>query len=94
MLRVEPGFGLDVQHLSCALIDRINAHLGWRCVARVALRQEPLRRAPQKRRREPRPRSLASKARAEAATEGILDEDLRRALTTLGEHAFEQARRD
>jgi hypothetical protein len=94
MLRVEPGFGLDVQHMSGSLIDRINAHLGWRCVARVAIRQEPLRRVAPRRRREPPPRNLALKARAEAATEGIADEALRRALTTLGEHAFEQASRD
>ncbi len=94
MLRVEPGFGLDAQHMSGALIERINAHLGWRCVARLAIRQEPLRRPPQRRRREPPPRNLALKARAEAATEGIVDEALRRALTTLGEHAFEQARGD
>jgi hypothetical protein len=94
MLRVEPGFGLDVQHMSGSLIDRINAHLGWRCVARLAIRQEPLRRPPQRRRREPPPRSLALKARAEAATEGIADEALRRALTTLGENAFEQGRGD
>jgi len=94
MLRVEPGFGLDVQHMSGSLIDRINAHLGWRCVARVAIRQEPLRRAAPRLRREPAPRHPALIARAEAATEGIADEALRRALTTLGERAFAQARRD
>jgi hypothetical protein len=94
MLRVEPGFGLDVQHLSGALIERVNAHLGWRCVARVAIRQEPLRRAAQRRRREAPPRDPALRARAEAATEGIADEGLRRALTTLGEQTFAQALAD
>ena len=90
MLRVEPGFGLDVQHMSGALIDRVNAHLGWRCVARVAIRQEPLRPVAQRRRREA-PRNPALRARAEAATEGIADEGLRRALTTLGERTLAQA---
>ena len=90
MLRVEPGFGLDVQHMSSALIDRVNAHLGWRCVARIAIRQEPLRLAAKKRRRETPPRNPALRARAEAATEGIADEGLRRALTTLGERTLGQ----
>ncbi|MFY9655437.1 MAG: DciA family protein [Methylocystis sp.] len=94
MLRVEPGFGLDVQHMSGSLIDRINAHLGWRCIARVAIRQEPLRHATPRRRREPLPRNPGLKARAEAATEGIADEALRRALATLGERAFAQSRED
>jgi len=94
MLRVEPGFGLDVQHMSGALIDRVNAHLGWRCVARIAIRQEPLRRVAQRPRRETAPRSPALRARAEAATEGIADEGLRRALTTLGERALAQASAD
>jgi len=94
MLRVEPGFGLDVQHMSSALIDRVNAHLGWRCVARIAIRQEPLRRSAPMRRRAPPPRDLALRARAEAATEGIADEGLRRALTTLGERTLSQALAD
>ncbi len=90
MLRVEPGFGLDVQHMAGALIDRVNAHLGWRCVARIAIRQEPLRRAAPKRRRDlPQP-NPAIRARAEAATQGIKDDALRRALTTLGEQTFAQ----
>ncbi|WP_085771035.1 DUF721 domain-containing protein [Methylocystis bryophila] len=91
MLRVEPGFGLDVQHMAGALIDRINAHLGWRCVARIAMRQEPLRRAAPKRRPEATPRDPDLRARAEAATQGIADEALRRALTKLGEQTFAQA---
>ena len=41
-LRVEPGFGLDIQHMSGAIIERVNTHLGWRCVAKLAIRQEPL----------------------------------------------------
>ena len=94
MLRVEPGFGLDVQHLSGALIDRVNTHLGWRCIARVAIRQEPLRRVAQKRRRETPPPHPALRARAEAATEGIADEGLRRALTTLGERTLAQSLAD
>jgi hypothetical protein len=86
-LRVEPGFGLDVQHLSGTIVDRVNAHLGWRCVARVAIKQEPLQRAPARTAPEP-PRDAAARARAEIAAEGVEDEALRRALVTLGERAM------
>ncbi len=94
MLRVEPGFGLDVQHMAGVLIDRVNAHLGWRCVARIAIRQDPLRRAAPKRRREAPPPDPALRARAEAVTQGITNDALRRALTRLGEQTFAQTAPD
>jgi hypothetical protein len=87
VLRVEPGFGLDIQHMSPAIIERVNAHLGWRCVARVVLRQEPLRGAPPKTRPSP-PSDPAARARAATATEGVADDALRAALITLGERAL------
>lgn len=88
VLRVEPGFGLDIQHMAPALIDRVNAHLGWRCVARVTLRQEAL--APRLRAKRPRPAPVdpAARARAEAATDGFAEERLRAALIRLGEQAL------
>jgi hypothetical protein len=91
VLRVEPGFGLDIQHMSATLLDRVNTHLGWRCVARLSLRQEPLagrRRAP----RRARPIDAAARERAAAATEGVTDEALRAALMALGELALGRAR--
>lgn len=87
ILRVEPGFGLDIQHMSGLLVDRVNAHLGWRCVARISIRQEPLSRPADKPGRVPAPYPEA-RARAEAATQGVADEALRRALVTLGERAL------
>lgn len=93
VLRVEPGFGLEIQHMVPAIIDRVNAHLGWRCVARVALRQQTL--APQTGKKRPRP-SLAdpaARARAEAATEGVDEEALRAALVRLGEKALAARRK-
>ncbi|WP_159730340.1 DUF721 domain-containing protein [Methylosinus sp. Ce-a6] len=85
-LRVEPGFGLDIQHMSAAIIERVNAHLGWRCVAKVTMRQEPL--APRRARPARPPADLAARSRAEAATEGVADERLRAALVALGERAL------
>ena len=88
ILRVEPGFGLDIQHVAPTIVDRVNAHLGWRCVAKVSLRQQPLARhainAPQRNARfDP-----IARARAEAATEGVADDRLRAALVRLGEKAL------
>src|ERR1700730_13371008 len=34
VIRVETGFALELQHLAPVLIERVNAHFGWRCVSR------------------------------------------------------------
>ena len=46
-LRVEPGFAIDLQHLSPLLIERINGYFGYRAIARLTLQQGPVR-APRK----------------------------------------------
>ncbi|VFU10426.1 DUF721 domain-containing protein [Methylocella tundrae] len=83
IVRVETGFALELQHRAGAVIERVNAHLGWRCVDRLLLKQGPLeRRAPA---RPPRtPPALAIVKAAEAAVGNIPDEALRKALTRLG----------
>lgn len=88
ILRVAPGFGLEAQHMAPVILDRVNAHLGWRCVGRVALRQEELREAPAPKRPAPLPPDPDARARAEAATDGVADEALRAALVRLGEQAL------
>jgi len=94
ILRVEPGFGLEIQHMAPAIVDRVNAHLGWRCVARVTLRQQALSpRAEKEKRRRPAPIDPAVRARAEAATEGVSEESLRAALTRLGARALAPRRK-
>lgn len=87
ILRVEPGFGLEVQHIAPAIIERVNAHLGWRCVARLTLRQQALAARPTQR---PRPQRAdpAARAQAQSATDGVEDEALRAALIRLGERAL------
>jgi hypothetical protein len=90
-LRVEPGFGLDIQHMSGAIIERVNAHLGWRCVARLSLRQAVAPRPAPKRERAPAC-DPAAKARAAVATEGVEHEALRAALIALGERVLRPRR--
>lgn len=92
VLRVEPGFGLDIQHMSPTIIDRVNTHLGWRCVARLTIRQEPLAaraRAPRKK----APVDAAARERAVAAAEGVTNDSLRAALIALGERALAKTAR-
>jgi hypothetical protein len=87
VVRVESGFALEMQHLTGAVIERVNAHLGWHCVGRIALKQGPLTRkgagkAPR------RPPSAALLAAAEAQVSGIEAVDLRQALARLGAHVL------
>lgn len=41
-LRVESAWAPEVQHLSHRIVERINAHFGFRAVARIALRHAVL----------------------------------------------------
>lgn len=91
VLRVESGFALEMQHLAPILIERINAHLGWRCVGAIALRQGPLQRpGPPPR---PPPPDAEAVAGARRAVAGIEDEALRAALERLGAAVLARARR-
>ncbi len=83
VIRVESGFALELQHLAPVIIDRVNAHLGWKCVGRLLLKQGPIvRRETAKRRNAPI--SPAALAEAEKTVTHIGDIALREALTRLG----------
>ena len=45
VVRVESAFALEMQHLAPVVIERINAHYGWRCIGRIVLKQGPVKRA-------------------------------------------------
>jgi hypothetical protein len=83
VIRVEGAFALEMQHMAPVVVERINAHYGWRCVGKLVLKQGPVRRAS---RTPPRPRPLdaAAAERVRAATAGVGDEGLRAALDRLG----------
>jgi hypothetical protein len=91
VLRVDGAFALEAQHAAAVIVERVNAHLGWRCVDKVAFRQGPLVAAPPP--RPAPPPSAAAEARAGALAQGIEDEELRRALTRLGARAIDGADR-
>lgn len=90
VLRVEPGFGLEIQHLSGIVIDRVNAHLGWRCIGSLKIRQEKIDRSA----REPAraPEDPLARAEAERQVTGIEEEPLRQALTRLGARVLDRPR--
>ncbi len=83
VVRVESGFALELQQTAAEVVDRVNAHLGWRCVARLALRQGPIERRGAARRERPRADPSAAAAAARLVT-GVADDGLRDALTRLG----------
>ncbi len=88
VVRVEGGYALELQHVSGLVIERVNAHLGFACVGRIALKQGPLERRPS---RKParRPPPVAAVVAAEAAVAGVEDEALRQALSRLGARILE-----
>jgi hypothetical protein len=82
IVRVETGFALELQHLAPIVIERVNAHFGWRCVSRLLLKQGPVAAPPLARRA--RPLDKAAVTAAETIVGGAIDEPLRLALTRLG----------
>jgi hypothetical protein len=81
VLRVEGPAAIEIQHAAQVICERVNQFLGWRAVAKLALRQAPLRAGKNPRRRQP------DSATAERIAENlgtIDDDDLRGALGRLG----------
>lgn len=84
IVRVESGFALEFQHLAPILIERVNAHFGWRCISRILLKQGPIaarRPLPQ---HAVCPPAKAAELAAEKLVGDVREEPLRQALTRLG----------
>ncbi len=79
VLRIEGAFALEAQHSAPVIIERVNAHLGWRCVGKIAFRQGPLPPLKERRHAAPAP-SDSAQAAARAAAVSIENEDLREAV--------------
>ncbi len=82
VLRVEGPVALEIQHLSGVIIERVNRFFGWRAVARIQIRQAPLRR--QAKKQPPPAPDPAVVARLAAGMGDIADDALRDALARLG----------
>ena len=93
VLRVDGAFALEAQHNAAVIAARVNAHLGWRCVAKIAFRQGPLPPAKEKRSPCPAP-SAAAEAEAKARAGAIQSEELREALTRFGARVIDRSRTD
>lgn len=91
ILRVEGGGALELQHMEATVIERINRHLGWRCVGKLAFRQAPLvgRPEPKRRTQEPAPAAVQS---ARSAASRVEDPRLRDALVRLGSRVLDRGR--
>jgi hypothetical protein len=83
VVRVESAFALEMQHLAPVVIERVNAHYGWRCIGRLVLKQGPVRRAQPVRPAEPVLDDF-ERRRVGAAVESVADDRLRAALERLG----------
>jgi hypothetical protein len=92
VLRVESAFALEAQHSASVIVARANAHLGWRCIDKIAFRQGPLPPLKDKRRLAPIP-SDAAEAAARAAASPIVDDGLRDAVARLGSRAIDKSAR-
>ncbi len=63
VLRVDGAFALEAQHGAGIIVARVNAHLGWRCVDKIAFRQGPLPPRKEKRREPPAPSAESASRR-------------------------------
>jgi hypothetical protein len=90
ILRVDGAFALEAQHNAAIIVARVNQHLGWRCVEKIAFRQGPLPPIKQKRAPAPSP-SPEAEAEASGAASGVEDEALRAALTRLGARVIDHS---
>ncbi|MBY0612891.1 MAG: DciA family protein [Beijerinckiaceae bacterium] len=92
VVAVSGGAAIELQHMAPQVMERVNATLGWRCVTKIALRQQPLPRSGAAV-RGATPLSPDEIERLEAATSRIDDENLRHALLRLGKGVIQKNKR-
>lgn len=90
-VRVEAPFALEVQHLTPAIVERVNAFFGWRCVAAMRLTQVPM--AARRKPAPPKP-PPADEKRLAAAVSGFEDERLRLVMERFGRAVGARSRKD
>ena len=84
LVRVDGAFGLELQHLTPQVIERVNTYFGYRALKRIQIVQGPV---PRETRPVPRPRRALNDdelAQVAAAVAPTRDPELADALTALG----------
>jgi len=84
LVRAEPSCALELQHLAPVILERVNAQLGWRCIARLVLMQGPVAARSAARHQSAPPFDQAAGAAAAALIGKGLDPSLQQALVRLG----------
>jgi hypothetical protein len=83
VIRVEGAFGLEVQHLAPAILERVNAYFGWRCADKLVIRQGRVTRKAKPRASREAP-DIRAVEKGRALTDGVDEGPLREALIGLG----------
>ncbi len=83
-VRVAGAFGLDLQHLSPQIIERVNAHFGYRAVAKIKVIQGPIPKADAPLSGRSAELSDGDRSLLEAAVAPVSEPGLKNALTRLG----------
>lgn len=81
ILRVDGPAAIEIQHMAHVILERVNRYFGFAAIAKIAIRQAPLRRKAVPRRPALDPQAVQSVA--ESLPEGA-DPGLRDALARLG----------
>ena len=87
-IRADGGFALELQHLEPILLERVNAYFGYRAVGKVAIKQGPLNRPPERRKEPQKPLTADQLSFVEETTVGARHEELKAALLAVGRSLF------
>jgi len=84
-LRVgNPGLALDIQHMETVVLDRINAHFGYRAINRIKIIQAPLPQKKENPNYKPRELTETEKKSLNQHLSTVEDTKLKKALENLG----------
>jgi hypothetical protein len=87
-LRVEPGWALELQHLSPQVIERVNGYFGYPAVAQLKFQQGPVRQTPKTERKSPRSLNREEQQALDSRTRGLANRRLSEALNRLGRNVL------
>lgn len=87
-LRAESGFATELVYLEPQMLERINAHFGYRAVARLKILQGPVLDQGKSRKSKAKSLDKRDQDALDDKLAEIEDEDLRKALADLGSAVF------